>query len=181
MSRGNLAQRAGRWSADHWKTATAIWIVFVVAAVILGRAAGTVKLTDAEQATGEAARAQAILASAGFKTPAIEIVLVESASDPASSSAFRSTVAATTGKLRSLPQVTNVHTGAPGDISHNGHAQLIHFDMKGDAQTAHDRVKPVIDTVAELQRTHPGFTIAQFGDASAAYELNKTIGQDFKR
>jgi uncharacterized membrane protein YdfJ with MMPL/SSD domain len=181
MSRGNLAQRAGRWSADHWKTATVIWIVFVVAAVVLGRAAGTVKLTDAEQATGEAARAQAILASAGFKTPAREIVLVESASEPASSPAFRSTVGAVTTKLRSLPQVTNVHTGAPGDISHNGHGQLIHFDMKGDAQTAHDRVKPVIDAVAALQRTHTVFTIAQFGDASAAYELNKTIGQDFKR
>jgi uncharacterized membrane protein YdfJ with MMPL/SSD domain len=178
---GNLAQRAGRWSADHWKTAAGIWIVFVVVAVLLGRAAGTVMLTDAEQATGEAARGEAILASAGFKTPASEIVLVESKSAPASSPEFRSTVAAVTKKLRTLPQVTGVQTGAPGDIARNGHAQLIRFDMKGDATTAHDRVKPVLDAVAALQRAHPGFTIAQFGDASAAYELNKTIGQDFRK
>ncbi len=57
----NLAARAGRWSAAHWKTATLGWVAFVVVAVVLGKVAGTVMLTDAEQSTGEAARAQAIL------------------------------------------------------------------------------------------------------------------------
>lgn len=53
----NLAARAGRWSAAHWKTATLAWVAFVVVAVVAGRAVGTVKLTDAEQGTGETARA----------------------------------------------------------------------------------------------------------------------------
>ena len=61
----NLAARAGRWSAQHWKTATVVWLLVVVAAVGIGRTVGTVKLRDSEQATGEAARTQAILADAG--------------------------------------------------------------------------------------------------------------------
>src|SRR5437870_1199327 len=78
QERRNLAARAGRWSAAHWKTATLVWLAFVVVAVGVGRAVGTVKLTDSEQGTGETARAQAILANAGFKTPASENVLIES-------------------------------------------------------------------------------------------------------
>ena len=34
----NLAARMGRWSADHWKTATFGWVAFVVAAFALGMA-----------------------------------------------------------------------------------------------------------------------------------------------
>src|ERR671937_614949 len=83
MDRLNLAARAGRWSAEHWKTATAIWIVVVLVAIAAGRMAGTHKLSDAEQATGETARAEHILASAGFSTPASESVLVRSASSTA--------------------------------------------------------------------------------------------------
>jgi hypothetical protein len=63
MRAENLAARAGRWSAAHWKTATLVWLAFVVAAVAIGRGVGTHKLTDAEQGTGETARAQAILAA----------------------------------------------------------------------------------------------------------------------
>ena len=37
----NLAARMGRWSADHWKTATFGWLAFVVVAFALGGLAGT--------------------------------------------------------------------------------------------------------------------------------------------
>ncbi|MDX6486612.1 MAG: hypothetical protein QOF43_1765 [Gaiellaceae bacterium] len=30
QTKQNLAARAGRWSAAHWKTATVAWLVFVV-------------------------------------------------------------------------------------------------------------------------------------------------------
>ena len=45
MNRYNFAARAGRWSADHWKTAVAIWVAFVVVAVGLGMTVGTHTLT----------------------------------------------------------------------------------------------------------------------------------------
>jgi hypothetical protein len=37
----NLAARMGRWSADHWKTATFGWLGFVLVAFALGGAIGT--------------------------------------------------------------------------------------------------------------------------------------------
>jgi len=45
-----------------------VWVTFVVVAVAIGRAAGTHKLSDADQDTGETARAQAIFAKANFNT-----------------------------------------------------------------------------------------------------------------
>ena len=45
--RFNIASRAGRWSAGHWKTAVSAWLAFCVVAVALG-AAKLVMLTDIE-------------------------------------------------------------------------------------------------------------------------------------
>jgi putative drug exporter of the RND superfamily len=179
VEKQNLAARAGRWSAAHWKTATLAWLVFVVVAVVVGRAAGTVKLTDAEQGTGETAKAQAILASAGFDAPAGESVLVQNANVSARSSQFAGTLAAIAAKLRTLPEVTDVR--APTAISKDGHSALVQFDMRGNADDAYEDVQPVLDAVAGLQRSSPSYRIAEFGTASATKELNDTVGQDFKK
>ncbi|HET8977570.1 MAG TPA: MMPL family transporter [Solirubrobacteraceae bacterium] len=181
MTRRNLAARVGRWSAEHWKTASGIWVAFVLAAVIAGQLAGNVKLSDAEQSTGESARAERILTGAGFTTPASESVLVRSATLDAADPRFASVVGAVTARLKAMPQTVNVRTGAAGQISRDRHAQLIEFDMRGAADTADERVQPVLDSVGELQRAHPGFTIAQFGVASAMHELQNTIQKDFQK
>ena len=181
MNSRNLAARAGRWSATHWKTATAIWVVFVLVAIAAGSMAGTHKLSDAEQSTGETARAEQILASAGFSTPAAESVLVKSQALTAGDPAFRSAVASVMARLRTMPQVKNLRTGAAGEISKDRRAQLIEFDMKGKMDSADKRVQPLLDAVSGLQQAHPGFTIAEFGMASATHELNDTIGKDFKK
>src|ERR671930_362776 len=180
MGSRNLAARAGRWSAAHWKTATAIWIVVVLVAIVVGRAVGAHKLSMAEQSTGEAARAEQILAGADFSTPANESVLVKSSRLTASDPAFRSAVQSVLARLRALPQVEHVRTGAAGETSKDRHAQLVEFDMRGKMDTADKRVQPVLDAVAGLQKSHPGFTIAEFGMASSTHELNDTIGKDFK-
>jgi RND superfamily putative drug exporter len=180
MNSLNLAARAGRWSAEHWKTATGVWIAFVAVAVILGQLAGTHKLSDSEQSTGESARAQQILASAGFSTPASESVLVRSGSLTVADPAFRATVNSVISTLGAKPQVKNLRTGAPGEISRDRHAQLIEFDMKGKMDNADKRVQPLLNAVAALQRTHPSFTVAEFGFASATHELNNTIQKDFQ-
>jgi RND superfamily putative drug exporter len=89
----------------------------VVVAITLGQLAGTHKLSDAEQSTGESARAQRMLASAGFSTPACESVLVRSGTLTVDAPQFRAAVAAVTGTLRGLPQTKNVRTGSVGEIS----------------------------------------------------------------
>jgi RND superfamily putative drug exporter len=142
--------------------------------------AGTHKLSDAEQSTGETARAEQILASAGFGTPAYESVLVRSPSLTASDPAFRSAVDSVMTKLRRMPQVVDLRTGGAGEVSKDRHAQLVEFDMRGKMDTADKRVQPLLDSVAALQRSHPDFTIAEFGMASATHELQDTISKDFK-
>ena len=177
----NLAARAGRWSATHWKTATAIWIAAVTLAIVGGSIAGTHDLSMAEQSTGETAQAERILAGAGFSTPANESVLVKSTALTTSDPEFRSAVQTVMAKLRTMPQVQHLRTGAAGEISKDRHAQLVEFDMPGDSETADTRVQPLLDAVAGLQESHPEFTIAQFGLASSTHELNDTIGKDFQK
>jgi hypothetical protein len=43
MDRLNVAGRAGRWSAAHWKKALFGWLVFAVAAIALGNVVGHVQ------------------------------------------------------------------------------------------------------------------------------------------
>jgi hypothetical protein len=117
MNRYNLAARAARWSATHWKTAVAAWIALVAVAIGLGMTVGTHELSSSEQATGETAQAEQILASAGFKTPAAESVLIRSSTRTVADAEFRSTVQTVLAKLRTMPQVTNLRTGARRESS----------------------------------------------------------------
>src|SRR5262245_61061770 len=180
-----LAARAGRWSAAHWKTATIGWLLLVAVAIGLGTTVGTKKLTDAEQSTGETARAERMLAAAGFKPQASESVLVQSRSLTAGDPAFKRAVHGVLAALAARPEVTGVRSplapGARGQISEGGHSALVQFDLRGKASTASDRVQPVLDAVASVQRSHPGLTIEELGQASAEHELNQTIGKDFTR
>ena len=88
----NLAARAGRWSAAHWKTATFGWLAFVALAVVLGSLHGTISQTDAEQTNGQAAQAEQMLSAAHVKNVASENVLVHSRTLTASAPTFRRTV-----------------------------------------------------------------------------------------
>jgi len=180
--RTNLAERAGRWSAAHWKTATLVWLAFVVIAVALGQAFGTVKLTGAEGATGESARAQAMLEKAGFHTSASESVLVQSQRLTVDDPRFQRTLERTVASLRALEQIRDLRSplrGNPSEISRDRHAALVQFDIRGPAESADERVQPALDAVAAVQRTSPGFTVAEIGEASANHELNGTVARDF--
>jgi uncharacterized membrane protein YdfJ with MMPL/SSD domain len=180
-NRYNFAARAARWSAAHWKIAVAAWVAFVAVAIALGTTVGTQMLSTGEQTTGQTAQAEQILANAGFETPAAESVLVRSSTLTVTDPAFRSTVRDVLAKLRTMPQVTNLRTGAAGEVSKDRHAQLIAFDMRGDLDTADKRVQPLLDAVAGLQEASPGFTVAEFGVASATHELGKTVDKDFQQ
>jgi RND superfamily putative drug exporter len=168
----NLAARAGRWSAAHWKTATFGWLAFVVAAVALGSMHGTTKLTDAEQTNGQAAQAQRMLAAAGVKDRASENVLVRSRTLTASSPAFRRTVDDVRATLARTANVRDVHLGA---VSKDGHLRLVAFEVAGNADTADTRIQPALDAVGKLAAAHPGFTISEVGDASISKAMNEVV------
>ena len=67
----------GRWSADHWKTATFGWLALVVVAFGIGGMVGTKNPNPNTSGPGESGRMDRIL-HAGFKRPAAENVLIQS-------------------------------------------------------------------------------------------------------
>ena len=174
----NLAARAGRWSAAHWKTATFGWLAFVGTAVVLGSLHGTVKQTSAEQTNGQAARAEQMLTAAHVKNIASENVLVRSPSITASSPEFRRTVNEVRTTLSGTANVRNVRLGA---VSKDGHLRLVGFDITGNADTADARVQPALDAVARLAKAHPGYSIAEVGDASISKAMNGVVSSGLSK
>jgi RND superfamily putative drug exporter len=188
MERTNLAGRAGRWSAAHWKTAFFGWLVFVFVAVFVGMTVGTNKLLDSNAGDGESGRAQKILGSGDFKQPASESVLIQNSKlFPIGDRAFRSTIQDVVSRLSKVPEVTHIVSPlAPaivseGQISKDQHSAIVRFDIKGKAEDAHNNVQGALDATAAAQRAHPDFVVEEFGDASAQKALDKTLGSDFKR
>jgi uncharacterized membrane protein YdfJ with MMPL/SSD domain len=180
----NVAARAGRWSAAHWKTATFGWIAFVIVAIVLGGAVGTKELGESEGLPGEAGRMERIL-DEEFKTPAGETVLVQSNRLEATSPAFEAAVEDVVERVSAVPVVTNVRSplerANADQISGDGHSAIVRFDIRGDPETAVDRIDPVIKAVDEAKAAHSQLDIGAFGTATAEKEIDESIGQDLER
>jgi uncharacterized membrane protein YdfJ with MMPL/SSD domain len=180
----NVAARAGRWSASHWKTATFGWIAFVVAAVVLGGIVGTKQLTDTEELPGESGRAATIL-DEGFPQPAAESVLVQSGTLGVKSAAFRSAVEDVVARIRGTGVAQAIENPlAPGNadqVSPDGRSAVVNFDIRGDPDTASDRVDPVIDAVAAAKAAHPDLYIGGFGWATADRQIGESVNKDLER
>src|SRR5205823_11529224 len=136
MHRYNFAARAARWSAEHWKTAVAVWVAFVAVAIGVGTTVGTHMLSVSEQSTGETARAEQILASAGFKTPASESVLVRSSTRTVADPAFRSTVQSVLPNRRSSRRAPNRPTAAAARSRRTGAASRTTSTRRGGRKRA---------------------------------------------
>jgi len=180
----NLAAQMGRWSAAHWKTATFGWLAFVVAAFVLGGLVGSKNIDPNTSGPGESGRIDRIL-DAGFKQPAGESVLIQSrslrASDPAFTAAIEDVVAGIS-KLEAVQHVRSpLDAGNAGQIAKNGHAALVEFQIRGDADKAVERIDPVLDRIAKAQQAHPQLFIGEFGDASAEAAVNGAFADDLKK
>jgi RND superfamily putative drug exporter len=179
----NIAARAGTWSAEHWKTALVGWIVFCVLATVAGGIAGTKMLDDADTASGETKTAQKILDTADFPSHADESVLVQSTTATVGDPAFRAVVDEVIRTVRGRSVVRDVRSPLdhPGQVSSDRRSALVQFRIAGDGDDAADKIQPVIDAVAGVQKAHPGFVVAEFGEASASHVLDETLGNDFQR
>jgi len=178
----NLAASLGGWSARHRKTAIISWLLLVVASAFIGGALGQIGLSDSQEGTGDSAVALQILSTTGIKAPAGEMVLVHSDSMTADSPGFRAVVNSVITGVQSSGQTDDLRNPyAAGLISADKHDALITFDMTGDANTADDRVQPVLNAVAKVAAGQPSFTIGEFGDASGEAWFNNAIGKSFAR
>ncbi|HEX6020609.1 MAG TPA: MMPL family transporter [Solirubrobacter sp.] len=158
-----LAARAGHWSARHRKTAILGWLGLIVALVMIGGAVGQKTPTDAQKLDGDSRKAMQIYEDAGFAKKSSEMVLVQSKTTTVDDPAFQAAVADVTKTVSKQRVVTNVNSDS---VSKDQRSALVQFDVKGDPETATERIQPVIDATKSAAARHPGFAIEQFGDAS---------------
>jgi uncharacterized membrane protein YdfJ with MMPL/SSD domain/pimeloyl-ACP methyl ester carboxylesterase len=176
-----LAAGMGRWSANHWKTAVFGWLALVAAAFAIGGAVGTNNIDPNAAGPGESGRMNRIL-DAGFKQPAGESVLIQSRSLRVGDRAFTAAIEDVVARVSKAAAVQNVRSpldrAHAGQIAKDRQAALVEFDIRGDEDKAANKIAPVLDTVADAQRAHPGFFIGEFGDASAAKAVDTVFADD---
>ena len=182
MQRKNLAARMGGWSAHHRWLALGLWFAFVIAAIVGGTISGQINLTESQLGDGEAGHAARVIDNAGFKDRAGEMILITYPGHTVNDPAFRTAIDQAVDRVSTFPQVTNVRsplaTSNAGQVTKDGSSALVQFDITGDPEKAADKIQPVMDAVAGLQKAHPQMHIAEFGQASAAHVLNDKINGD---
>ncbi|CAM5727997.1 MMPL family transporter OS=Streptomyces tendae OX=1932 GN=GUR47_31520 PE=4 SV=1 [Streptomyces tendae] len=179
-----IAARAGGWSARHRWAAVGIWVLFVVLAMGLGSAAGRVDVKDSDQMGGETHTAARIVEEAGIDEPASETVLIQAKSGgvKATDAEFRAAVGAVVTAVEKTGEVTGVTS--PYDaktISKDGRSALVQFDMRGEADTAGERIEPVLEAVEGVQKSHESLRIEEIGGASMMKTFDDAFGDDFKK
>jgi uncharacterized membrane protein YdfJ with MMPL/SSD domain len=155
----SLAERAGRWSAAHRKTAILGWILFVVAASVLGGMAGFSE-QDSDDGIGSSGRADRAL-SAAFPDRPTESVLVEGDDPP---------VEDVSRRLRAAQGVKSV---ALARRSGDGRSVLLTVALDDDDSAV--ALTQVTDAAA---REHPGVYVGQFGEASVEAGIDDAMGAD---
>ena len=141
------------------------------------------QLGDTDTLPGESGRAARILDD-GFKQPAGETVLVQSRTLTADDPAFRAAVADVVRRVSAVPVVTNVQSpytgGNRGQISADSHSAIVDLDIRGDADTAVDRIDPVMKAVDATAAAHPSLRIQEFG-VTADKQLDEKFNKDLER
>jgi RND superfamily putative drug exporter len=166
-----IAARTAMWSARHRTLAILGWIAFVVGVTVLSGHLGTIEATNADQGHGDSGRADRIIEQAGFPVkPAGEMVIVQNREGTDRAAA----VADVSARLKKLSDVADVQ--APIE-SPDKRSSLITFNVKGDPDTAKDRVGPALDAVSAAQAAHTDLYVAEGGDASG----DKLIGDDLDK
>ncbi|MFF7448053.1 MULTISPECIES: MMPL family transporter [unclassified Streptomyces] len=179
-----FAARAGGWSARHRWAAVGIWVLFVVLAMGLGSATGRVDVDESEGLKGETHTAATIIKDADIDEPAGETVLVQAkgAGLKATDTEFRAAVDAVVKAVDATGKVTDVRSPYTTDtISKDGRSALVQFDMRGDAETAAERVEPVLNAVDTVQQDHSSVRIEEIGSASMQKTFDDAFGDDFKK
>jgi RND superfamily putative drug exporter len=184
MQSRNLAARAGRWSAQHRKTAILGWIAFVVLATVLGGKVGQNNIDESAQGNGESKRGDMIVDAAGFPEQAGERVLVQGngVGDPQVVAAVKDVVL----RLEAIPGITEIESpleerNHANTVSEDGRSVVVNFTIPGTDEHAEQLVDKPLAAVAAAQKAHPGVRVEQFGDASATKEIAAQDAKDGKK
>jgi uncharacterized membrane protein YdfJ with MMPL/SSD domain len=182
----NVAARAGRWSAQHRKTAILGWIAFVVLAFMVGGKIGTNTLTNEQTGVGESGKADRIVAGA-YPKHHDERVLIESTTLNAGDPAFRSVVDDVSQRLKRIEGVAAISSpygkDREGAVSADGDAVLLTFEIPGDPEnvTVSETVDATVAAVNAAQKAHPDLRVEQSGGASSDEEFNAIFESDLQK
>jgi RND superfamily putative drug exporter len=179
MHSRNVAARAGRWSAQHRKTAILGWILFVVLATVLGGKVGQKDLDESARGSGESKRGDMIIEAAGFPDRGGEQVLVQgkgsvTADHPQVTAAVRDVVS----RLERIEGITEIESALG---SKDGRSVVVNFKLAGTDEQVEKLVGQPLAAVAAIQAAHPDVRVEQFGDASAAKEIAAQDTRDGKK
>ncbi len=180
----NLAARAGRWSAQHRKTAIIGWLLFVALATVLGGKVGQKQISDSASGNGESRRGDMIVDAAGFPDKSGEQVLIQgkTADDPAVTAAVRDVVS----RLQGIPGITEIESplkkaDRANTVSKDGRSVVVNFSMKGSDAHVQKLVDKPLAAVAATQKANPGVSVEEFGDVSATKAIEKQDAKDAAR
>jgi RND superfamily putative drug exporter len=160
----------------------------VLAAFAIGGAIGTKQLGNSQTSrTGESGRADAVLRTT-FKPNYSEQVLVQARTGAATADVRRG-VRDVVRRLRATGDATNIRSpfaqGNSGQLSDGGRSALVTLEVKGTAGDSQykqvDKVDPLLAATAAAGRANPSLRIEQFGDASVAKAVDKSINDDLKK
>jgi len=192
MNPRNLAARAGRWSAQHRKTAILGWILFVVLATFAGSNVGQKELASAEMGNGESKRAEMIIDAADFPHTAGEQVLIQGkgsikAGDPQVTAAVEDVV----HRLEPIDGVTDIESPLNADdrantVSKDGRSVVVNFSLPGvEDEAATDELakqaEAPLAAIAAVEKAHPEVLVEEFGAASTEKALGAKEAADEAR
>jgi RND superfamily putative drug exporter len=180
----NFTARVAGWSALHRKGVVRRWLAFVLVAFVLGSVVGLVTLTTAETENGQSRLADQTLAQQFPRERAGEEVLIENRSGPLGSSgrAAVNDLVTRLSRIASVAAIRSPFTPAnQGQISNDGRAALVTFQITGNPDTAKDRVGAELAAAAAVQRAYPGLFVGELGDASAQKAVNASISSSFQQ
>jgi uncharacterized membrane protein YdfJ with MMPL/SSD domain len=156
-----------------------LWLALIAGLIVAGAMAGTRTLSAAASGTGESARADARLAAAGLRAPAVESILVVSADRARTARA----VARIEAGARRLPAVAGVR--GPGDAPAlsraGGRTALVQVRLRGDPDTAGDPVAGLQGMVRSVASGVPAVSIHEAGAASAEHAIGQVVSHDLHR
>jgi RND superfamily putative drug exporter len=176
----NVAARRARWSASHRKIAIFGWLAFVVSAVVIGASVGQKAIGQQNRNVGQAGQADQVLKKAGFaEAEALtEIVVVQDKSVTIADPRLRRAIDAVVGAV--APYSATYHdlrsplnTANRSQVSRDGHAALVEWDMNGTMKSAEKHIDPLTRATDAIAQAHPGIYIGEAGAVSSSKALNR--------
>lgn len=185
----NTAARCGAWSARNRRMAIAGWLLFVVAAYLVGSVVSQRNLTDAQMGNGQSGQGVSVYERA-FPFHNGEEVLIQGKGKAApSATALAGAAGDLVARLRLLSTVADIESpfpvaGAlvsPALRSADGRSVLVTFEVAGNSNQAQTNVDGPLAATAAAAADYPQLRIAEFGSASANKALIKAYDSDFNK